>query len=72
MKLLGFFQATFIYVNQPTVSFNTHSDEINMDERPSHTFFFITLFYAVLSFLSCCSFDVRKNRRISLFFLLLF
>ncbi len=47
-----FSQAMFIYVNQRTVLFHTHSDEMDMDECLSRTFFFMTLHYTVLSFLS--------------------
>jgi hypothetical protein len=32
MKLLGFFQVMFMYVNQSTVIFHTHGNDMGMDE----------------------------------------
>jgi hypothetical protein len=53
MKLLGFFQVMFIYVDPWTVLFHTRGDEMDMDEGLSRMFyFFTTLHYAIFSFLS--------------------
>jgi hypothetical protein len=45
MKLLGFFQAMFIYVDQRTVLFHTRGDEMDMNEGLSHIFYFFPILY---------------------------
>ncbi len=67
MKLLDFFRAMFIYVNQRTVLFHTHGDEMDMDECLSRTFFFhdAALYSFVFPFHSLL--DIRKNKCVYLY-----
>jgi hypothetical protein len=67
MKVLGFSQAMFIYVNQRTVLFHTHRDEMAMDECLSRTFFFhdAAPYSFVFPFHSLL--DIRKKKRVYLY-----
>ncbi len=57
----------FIYVNQRTVLFHTHVDEMDTDECLSRTFFFhdAALYNFVFPFHSLL--DIRKKKRVYLY-----
>jgi hypothetical protein len=67
MNLLGFFQAMFIYVNQRTVLFYTHGDEMDMGECLSRTVFFHDAALYSFVFPFHCLLDIRKNKRVYLY-----